>query len=157
MKDFIRHLFQKLFSKEVLMYLLFGVLTTAVNYMALFILNLFIPEKWVIISNGIAWIAAVLFAYVTNKIWVFQSRSWESRTVVRELASFAAGRVVTLLLEEIGLFFLVNIMSWKVFVAKLLLSVIVIILNYVFSKLLVFAKKKSVRGGSDEREKKEGK
>jgi putative flippase GtrA len=95
----------------------------------------------------VAWIAAVLFAYVTNKLWVFRSYNWEIRFVLREAVLFISARILTGIFEIVSVPLLVKLgLSQTLFGvkgmwAKVLVSVVVMILNYVFSKLIVFRKK----------------
>lgn len=140
--------------KEIITYLIFGVLTTVVSWgsYALFALLL---EKTnlgttttVSIANVLSWICAVAFAYVTNKLWVFDSKSWKLAIVWKEIVTFVTARLATGVLEWVGVPFLVGIgMDQTIFGvkgawAKILVSVLVVILNYVFSKLIIFRKKK---------------
>ena len=139
---------RKVVSREVFFYLLFGVLTTVVNLAVLAIFNKFVD---IMISNIIAWIAAVIFAYVTNKLFVFESRSWKPDVLVKEIPSFAGARVLTLGVEELGILVMIKWLHLDVpltigpiggeFIIKGILAVIVVLLNYVFSKLLIFKKK----------------
>lgn len=140
--------------KEIITYLIFGVLTTVVSWgsYALFALLL---EKTnlgttttVSIANVLSWICSVAFAYVTNKLWVFDSKSWKLAIVWKEIVTFVTARLATGVLEWVGVPFLVGIgMDQTIFGvkgawAKILVSVLVVILNYVFSKLIIFRKKK---------------
>ena len=99
-------------------------------------------------ANLIAWAASVLVAFVTNKLWVFESKSWRVKTVTRELWEFTAARLLTGLLEWFGIPALVlagmngSLFGIEGFWAKALVSVIVVAANYVFSKLVIFKKKK---------------
>lgn len=127
--------------RGVILYLVFGALTTAVNYLV------YLPcyNLWNLSaagSNGIAWVAAVIFAFFTNKPFVFQSRDWSAGTVLPELGKFALCRVGSGLMESGALFLTVDCMHWNGNWMKLLFSVAVVILNYVGSKLLVFRKGK---------------
>lgn len=124
---------------DILMYLLFGVLTTVVNYLVyLPCFNLL--QLTAAISNMIAWSVAVAFAYLTNKPFVFKSNDWSAKTVVPELTKFVGGRVVSGALETAIIFVTVDLLCWNGNIMKLLTSVLVVVLNYVFSKLLVFKK-----------------
>ena len=89
----------------------------------------------------IAWVVAVAFAYVTNKPFVFKSHDWSLKTVAPELAKFVGCRVGSGLLETALLFLTVDLLHWNGNLMKIILSVMVVILNYVGSKLLVFRKK----------------
>lgn len=141
MKAFIEKMWKKLTSKEVILYIVFGVLTTLVNYAVFWVMNTALQDRFHAVSNVVAWIAAVLFAYVTNKLFVFESKSWKPALVVKEVIGFAAGRLLTLGLETVGLILLSDVLGMNAMIAKILLSVIVVILNYVFSKLWVFRKR----------------
>ena len=125
--------------RDVIVYLVFGVLTTAVNYIV------YLPCYNVLglsgsASNAIAWVAAVAFAYLTNKPFVFQSRDWSAKTVIPELTKFVGCRVGSGVLETAIIFLTVDWLGWNGNVMKLLTSVLVVVLNYIGSKLLVFRK-----------------
>ena len=125
---------------EVLTYLFFGVLTTIVNYV------IYLPVYNVLglsaaLSNAVAWIVAVTFAYVTNKPFVFKSHDWSAKTVIPELTRFVSCRVASGVLETVILLITVDVLHWNGNIWKLITSVLVVILNYVGSKLLVFRKK----------------
>lgn len=118
-------------------YLFFGVLTTAVNYIV------YLPCYNLLsfsaaISNMIAWIAAVAFAYLTNKPFVFCSHDWSAKTVIPELTKFVGARIASGVLETGIIFLTVDLLRWNGNVMKLVTSVLVVIINYVASKLLVF-------------------
>lgn len=125
--------------REILTYLVFGVLTTVVNYLVyLPCYNLLgIPAS---VSNIIAWVAAVAFAYLTNKPFVFQSHDWSRKTVVPEFLKFVSCRVASGAVETGILLLTVDILHQNGNIWKLVTSVLVVILNYVGSKLLVFRK-----------------
>ncbi len=146
---------RKVLNREVFMYLVFGVLTTVVSW-ASYALFVRIFEKLidsnsvqVAVANVLSWIAAVLFAFVTNKLWVFDSKSWKGNIVIKELGSFIAARLATGCIEWFGVPLLVKLgMDQELFgtkgmLAKIIASVLVVILNYFFSKLLIFKKKES--------------
>lgn len=124
---------------DILFYLFFGALTTVVNYLV------YLPCYNLLglssaLSNMIAWVFAVAFAYLTNKPFVFQSHDWTMKTVLPELAKFVACRIGSGVLETAILFVSVDLLRWDGNVMKLVTSVLVIIVNYVGSKLLVFRK-----------------
>ena len=124
---------------DILAYLVFGVLTTAVNYVVyLPCYNLL--DLSAALSNVIAWAAAVAFAYVTNKPFVFHSHDWSAKTVLPELTKFVGSRVASGALETGIIFVTVDCLSWNGNVMKLVTSVLVVVLNYVASKLIVFRK-----------------
>ena len=91
-------------------------------------------------SNAVAWVAAVAFAYLTNKPFVFRSHDWSMKTVLPELAKFVGCRVGSGVLETLILMVTVDILGWNGFVWKLVTSVLVVVLNYFASKFLVFRK-----------------
>ena len=131
---------QKNAMREGIAYLIFGVLTTLVDYVisnALF----YIAGMPSIPAQTIAWVAAVLFAFVTNKWWVFNSHTLVPSEVWKEFVSFVVCRIATFLFNLAALFVMVDLMKMEFFICKLLISVVVVILNYVFSKILIFAKK----------------
>ena len=133
----IKNLVQK--HRDILSYLFFGGLTTVVNYLVyLPCYNLFSLSAAV--SNAIAWAVAVAFAYLTNKPFVFRSHDWSLKTVVPELTKFVTCRIGSGLLETGILFLCVDLLAWNGNVWKLITSVLVVILNYIASKLLVFKK-----------------
>ena len=126
---------------DVLAYLFFGGLTTVVNYLV------YLPcYNWLQISAGvsnmIAWVVAVAFAFLTNKPFVFKSHDWSAKVVMPELTKFVGCRVGSGLLETLILFVAVDCLRWNGNWVKLVTSVLVIVLNYFGSKLLVFQKKK---------------
>ena len=127
-------------NRDILLYLVFGVLTTLVNYIVYFpCCYLGIPAS---VSNILAWVVSVLFAYVTNKPFVFRSKDWSMKTVVPEAARFFGCRIGSGALESSILFVTVDLLHWNSAVWKIFTSVLVVVLNYVGSKLLVFRKKK---------------
>ena len=126
---------------DILSYLFFGGLTTVVNYL------IYLPCYNLLhlsasVSNVIAWVVAVAFAYLTNKPFVFKSQDWSWKTVGPELAKFVGCRVGSGLLETAIIFLTVDFLLWNGNIWKLVTSVLVVILNYVGSKLLVFRNKK---------------
>lgn len=137
MKKTIIQLWNK--YEDVIVYLVFGVLTTVVNYLV------YLPVYnglglSATVSNLIAWVAAVAFAFVTNKPLVFKSHDWSAKVVVPELVKFVSCRVASGLMETGILLVAVDLLHRNGNVWKLLTSVIVVVLNYFGSKLLVFRK-----------------
>lgn len=125
---------------DVLVYLVFGGLTTVVNFAVLFpCVNVLGMSPTV--GNTVAWIVAVAFAYVTNKPFVFESHDWSVSVVGPELAKFVSTRIGSLVIEDVILFVTVQTFGWNLAIWKLVTQVLVIIINYVGSKLLVFRKK----------------
>ena len=132
---------KKLFVKykDILTYLLFGVLTTLVNYLVY--LPCYNLLEWSAgLSNVLAWVIAVAFAFVTNKPFVFKSYDWSWKTVGPELTKFVGCRVGSGVLETLILLLCVDWLQWNGNVWKLVTAVLVIVLNYVGSKFLVFKK-----------------
>ncbi len=159
----VKELYTK--HKEIINYLIFGVLTTVVDFAVYTPLTAIFGADykiagvipWYIVTSVIAWVAAVLFAYVTNKRWVFEEKDWSLRTVARELPTFAGGRVVTLLIQLFLMWLMIDLthldktwlLTWGSgligqkgdFAVKAIVAVVVVVLNYVISKLFVFKKK----------------
>ena len=137
MVDKIKALIRRYYN--VLAYLVFGVLTTAVNYLV------YLPcyNLWsfsAAASNAIAWVAAVAFAFLTNKPFVFKSHDWSLPTVWAELTKFVGCRIGSGLLETLILWLAVDRLEWNGNLWKLVTSILVVIVNYFGSKLLVFRK-----------------
>lgn len=134
----MKELFHKYY--DIIVYLVFGVLTTVVNYIV------YLPCYNLLglsaaVSNAVAWVFAVAFAYVTNKPFVFRSHDWSWKVVFPELTKFVACRVASGVMETAILFVTVDLLFWDGNMMKLITSVLVVILNYVASKLLVFKNK----------------
>lgn len=148
--------------KEPILYVLFGVLTTLVNIVVYYLLA-DIASIYYLIANVIAWIASVLFAFVTNKLFVFESKSWKGAVVLPEMGGFFLARVATGVVDMVLMWLLVdvakidgwefgglltwlsgeapaNMVSGEMF-AKVMVNIVVIVLNYVASKLWIFRKK----------------
>lgn len=126
---------------DILSYLFFGGLTTLVNYLV------YLPcYNWfgisASVSNAIAWVFAVAFAFLTNKPFVFKSHDWSIKVVLPELTKFLGCRIGSGVLETAILFLTVDLLGWNGNVLKVITSLLVVILNYFGSKLLVFTKKK---------------
>lgn len=148
----LNSLLKKIINREMFDYILFGVLTTVVNLVVFALFEKILGTKFVLITNIIAWIAAVAFAFVTNKFIVFRSKSTESQTFIKELIAFVVARLLSLGVEEAGLAiakFIFHADSKMVLgitgtqVAKLILQIIVVIMNYVLSKLFIFKENKN--------------
>lgn len=122
--------------REVLMYLVFGGLTTLVNIVAFFILRKLSVSVY--ISNLIAWVVAVLFAFITNKLFVFESK--DKSKIGKELISFFGFRILSLGVDMGAMYLLLQVINTGEVFAKIIANIIVIILNYIFSKLFVFKK-----------------
>ena len=166
-ESFLGKLVDKFFTREIITYIIFGVLTTAVNLVTFYIFKkIFISIGWEGVFNKllgsagwdkalkllgsgtdyldatvIAWTVAVIFAFVTNKLIVFESKSWKPAVAGKEFVGFIGARLFSLLVELVFMFVMVTLLKWNDCVAKLIVQVIVVILNYVFSKLLIFKNK----------------
>ncbi len=143
--------------REIILYLVFGILTTGVNLLVYGGLILVVPPRqvlwesvlwfhvpvyWYYIASVLAWIAAVTFAYVGNKLYVFRTRNLERYELLKEIASFFGARVLSLLLFDLaGLALCIQVLDMNEFIAKLAMNVLVVIFNYVASKLVIFKKK----------------
>ena len=126
--------------KSVILYLVFGVLTTVVNIVAYYLLDLNGLFNTVI-NTSIAWVVAVIFAYVTNKKWVFESRVKGFKDNFKEMMSFFGCRIATGLMDVGIMFVFVDLLGYDDMIIKIASNVLVVILNYVGSKLLVFRNK----------------
>lgn len=125
--------------QDIISYLFFGALTTVVNYLVYYPLtNLFSFDET--LANVIAWVVSVAFAFVTNKPFVFKSHDWSSEVVVPELTKFVSTRIGSGLLETAMIFVFVKLLRFDGNIVKLVVSVLVVIINYVGSKLIVFRK-----------------
>ena len=131
-------LIRKFLNRETISYLLFGILTTIVNY-AVYVLC-----KWLGIhytaSTILAWLLAVAFAYITNKLFVFESRSFKKAVLLKEITAFVSCRLVSGLCDLGFMMLAVGVIGINDFIAKLAANVFVVIVNYVFSKLFIFRK-----------------
>ncbi|MCI5801480.1 MAG: GtrA family protein [Oscillospiraceae bacterium] len=127
--------------REVLNYLFFGVLTTLVNLVSYFVLTRAFHINY-IAATAIAWVLSVLFAYVTNKIWVFESRDTAPGVILRELISFVGCRLFSGALDMGIMYLCVSVWGMPDGIIKILSNILVIVLNYIFSKLLIFRKGK---------------
>ena len=125
--------------KEVLLYLFFGGCTTLVNIISFNILRLIHVEFNT--SNVLAWVLSVLFAYITNKVFVFESKTHNKKDAVKEAFSFFGFRVLSLVMDLAFMNITVMLLGWNEFWMKILSNIIVIIANYVFSKVFIFKKK----------------
>ena len=125
--------------REILVYLIFGVLTTLVNYLV-YLPCYNLAHLSASVSNVIAWVFAVAFAYLTNKPFVFHSHDWSTGTVVPELTKFVGSRVLSGAAETLIILLFADVLGWNGNLVKLVTSVLVVIMNYVASKLVVFRK-----------------
>ena len=128
----MKNIIQK--NKEIIMYLVFGILTTVVNIVVYYIFSNLLHMNY-LFSNAMAWFLSVLFAYVTNRKYVFDSKN---NQIIKEAISFFGSRLATGIMDMMLMWFLVNFNIVNDVVAKVVVNVIVVILNYILSKLVVF-------------------
>lgn len=136
----MKPLINKLLSnKEVLLYLIFGVLTTAVNFIVYtFFTRVLLVDE--LISNIFAWVFAVTFAYVTNKKYVFSSKSTTAKQLTKELTSFFLARLFSLGVDMSIMYIGIRVLFVFDMYVKLFSQVVIVILNYVLSKFIIFKK-----------------
>ena len=132
-------------NKEIINYLIFGFLTTVVSLLVYYILTFTIidPNRSLELqlANIISWICAVVFAYITNKRFVFNSATFNRKEEIKLFSMFVSSRITTLLIELAFMFITVKVILINDKIAKVIAQFIVIVLNYVLSKLFVFKKK----------------
>ena len=121
-------------KKELILYLIFGILTTIVNIVVYLIFAKFLNIDY-IISNIFAWFFSVLFAYVTNRIWIFERKT---NNIIKKATLFYGGRVFSGVLDTGLMYLFIDILFINDFISKIIIQVIVVIVNYVFSKFIVF-------------------
>ncbi len=123
-------------KKEIILYLIFGILTTLVNIVVYTVCNDLLQIQY-LISNAIACIFSVLFAYITNRKYVFESKN---SSMMNELVKFIGARLSTGIMDMILMWLFVDILCFNSMMSKIVVNVIVIVLNYVLSKIFVFHK-----------------
>ena len=136
----------KAINRETLFYLIFGVLTTLVDWVSYGVFRFFSLD--IAPATALAWGTAVMFSFITNKIFVFESRDWHPVRVLRELAQFTAARLLTGFLTVFGMEVLTKGCHVNELAAKGLLAVVVIVVNYLISKRLIFKKGSGYEGES---------
>ena len=123
--------------KEILKYLIVGGLTTVVSIVSYYIVRLFIENY--LVCTVISWIFAVAFAYITNRVFVFNSKR---ENIFKECTEFVFSRILSLVAEVAVMYLLVDFLNISDKISKIIVQVIIVILNYVFSKLFVFKENK---------------
>lgn len=121
-------------DKELFLYIVFGIFTTVVNIVVYFLLAHLLSVNY-IISNIISWFFSVLFAYVTNRLWVFESKN---SNIFKEISLFFGGRLFSGVIDTFLMFLFISVLLINDDISKIVIQVIVIILNYVISKVIVF-------------------
>ena len=137
----IKKLWEKIFTKEMLLYLIFGILTTIINIAVyqLFYQALAVPN---LLANVIAWVVAVIFAYVTNNWFVFEDSFTDWERERKKIVMFLGARLFSLAVDELGMWLLVDRWEFDSMWSKIGMNVIVVIINYIFSKFCIFVKKR---------------
>ena len=123
--------------KSILMYLFFGICTTVINIVTywMFYISLDFPN---VLSTIFSWIISVLFAYITNKLWVFESRSFGKKVLVREIATFFGARFISGIIDLAIMFLFVDMLLFPAMNIKFISNIFVVIFNYVASKVVIF-------------------
>lgn len=124
-------------NKEVLLYLFFGGLAFIVSIVSYVFFDIILSMNE-LIANVISWVITVSFAYVTNKLWVFDAPTHTVQEFLKQSVSFFGGRIATLIIEELILLVFVTVLAFPSVLVKIVTQVIVIVLNYVISKFFVF-------------------
>lgn len=133
----MKNLIQKFLNKETISYLIFGVLTTVVNIVVFDACNIVMDYKP---ANIIAWILAVIFAYITNKLFVFESKSFAPDVLKKEVSTFLFARIVSLIVDMAFMIVAIDFLHMNQLLAKVISNVFVVVINYIFSKLVIFKK-----------------
>ena len=143
----LKALFKKFINPETISYLFFGVLTTVVSLVSYWLI------VYLMVGNGKpdglqiqiatvgSWILAVTFAYITNKLFVFKSKSFEKKVLLKEATSFVGARLLSLGYEMLWMFIMADLLKIDDFICKLVAQFVIVALNYIFSKLFIFKKK----------------
>lgn len=126
-------------NKETILYLFFGAFTTLVNIVSYLFFTRVIPFNFMV-ANALAWILAVLFAYVTNKFFVFESKKVEIRFLFKEFLSFVSFRLLSGIIEMVIMYVMIDLLFVNDIIVKIFTNVVVIVLNYLFSKMIIFRK-----------------
>lgn len=125
--------------KEFILYIVFGVLTTVVSISSYYICSEILNIHY-LVSNIISWILSVIFAYFTNRVWVFESKIKNFSDILKEMFTFVNCRLLSGVIDMATMFVLVEAIHINDMYAKIFTQFIVVILNYVLSKLIVFRK-----------------
>ncbi len=142
----MQNLYNKLLSlflkyRETILYLFFGGLTTLINIASYWALTKIFYVDYMV-ATALAWLLSVLFAFVTNKLFVFDSKSLVATLVLKELVLFVGARLFSGALDMGMMYLFVDVLQVNDMVVKILSNIIVIVVNYILSKLIIFKKKK---------------
>lgn len=129
-----KHVISMKLDRELFLYVVFGTFTFFVNIITYFIFEDLLGINY-LISNILAWFFSVLFAYITNRIWVFESKSTK---ILKEMSLFFGGRIFSGAVDTGLMYLFIDVLAIGDMISKIVVQVIVIVLNYVFSKLIVF-------------------
>lgn len=128
--------YKKVVNRETISYGISGILTTLINFVSYETIYRLIESN--LTANWMAWVIAVTFAYIVNKWSVFRSRSENAKVEITKIGKFYSARLVSLGVEQLGMYIFVERLGFYRWLIKVALSVIVIIINYIFSKLYIF-------------------
>ena len=142
MKAALKKLFHAFFTKEVLAYIFFGICTTLVNIVVFQVCTALLRWNWAL-SNILAWILSVLFAFFTNKLFVFQSKDSGLKRFLWETVTFFGARILSLGVDMVGMWLLLDLLHVNSLLSKILVNVVVIVVNYILSKFIIFRKTSS--------------
>lgn len=143
----LKQLFQKLVNRETVSYLVVGVLTTAVDYVVFWLVNEALKRTGMGVAatatwaQAVSWLSAVVFAYFTNKAFVFRNRNYEARYMLKEFGQFFAARAISGLVVLAAQWLLIDRLGMNEYIAKVFGSVFNLVFNYVASKLVIFREK----------------
>ena len=143
LKEKMGKLWARFVNRETVSYFIFGVLTTAVDWMVYPLMRWL--DHSVAWSSVVSWAAAVIFAFVTNKIFVFQSYTFRPKELSREFVSFVSCRALTGAFTVVAMVVIVDVMGWNEWIGKVAVSAMSLGLNYIFSKLFIFKKTADAR------------
>ncbi|MDN6848094.1 MAG: GtrA family protein, partial [Tetragenococcus koreensis] len=140
MKQLIRKIKEDKKLREIITYLFFGGMTTVVNFVVFFLARNLLGWN-LVVSNTLSWILSVLFAFATNKKWVFKSKSTGTKQFLVELGKFFFYRIVSFGIDMGCMLLFIDVFKMGEFLAKLITQTIIVVANYVFSKFLIFTSK----------------
>ncbi len=142
----IKNIISRIANRETISYLVFGVLTTAVSIVSYELVKLMLtggveptPLK-MNIANISSWVLAVSFAYITNKLFVFRSLSFGGKVLLKEIPSFVGARLLSLGFEIVWMNLTVSLLHFNDSICKILAQFVIVVMNYIFSKLFIFKK-----------------
>ncbi len=135
----MKKLWQNPRFQEVFWYIFFGGLTTVMNFVIYYAARFLLGDN-LYVNNSLAWFGSVLFAFVTNKVWVFHSHSESMGALIAEFARFVFYRLLSFFIDMGSMVILIKWLHINDFIAKLFTQVLVVVANYIFSKLFIFNK-----------------